>query len=58
MVDPQCDSPCTVELRYDGGPEMLVALWISWCAALGGLGWVLLSLRGTKPASIIDNERL
>ena len=50
VIDPQCESPCTVELRYEGGPEMRVAQWISWGAALGGLAWVLLSLRGTKRA--------
>lgn len=47
VVDPECDGPCTVELRYDGGREMRAALWISWGAALAGLAWVLLSLRQT-----------
>jgi hypothetical protein len=52
VVDPQCDGSCTVELQYDGGREMQVALWVSVGAALGSLGWVFLSFRATKPATV------
>ncbi len=52
VIDPQCAGPCSVELLYDGGAEMRVALWIFWSAALGGLAWVLLSFRSRNRAGI------
>jgi hypothetical protein len=39
-IEPECQGPCTVELTYDGGLEMLLARIASWSALLAGLIWV------------------
>jgi len=49
VVEPRCQGPCTVEILYDGGTEMLVCRVLSWsCLCLGLLwsGWGILHRRG------------
>jgi hypothetical protein len=53
-VVPECSGDCTIELHYDGGPEMRVAHWISRIAIAGSLLWVLLgagALRAAAPSA-------
>jgi hypothetical protein len=45
VVLPDCDGPCSVEISFHGGTEMLVARIISWSGLLGGLAWVFLYRR-------------
>ncbi len=37
VIEPGCTGPCTVNLSYDGGLEMLVARLLSWAALIAGL---------------------
>ena len=39
--------PCTVELSYDGGTEMLVARILCWGALLAGFVWIYRRSRST-----------
>jgi hypothetical protein len=48
-VVPNCSGNCTIELHYDGGPEMRVAHWINRVAIAGSLLWVLLSWWARTP---------
>jgi len=41
VVEPRCSGPCTVDLTYDGGTEMLVARWIAGLALACGILWVV-----------------
>ena len=43
VVEPRCNGPCIVELRYDGGLEERAARWVSCVALGGGVVWVLLA---------------
>ncbi len=45
VVEPECESVCTVELVYDGGPEMRLARIVSWMALAGGVIWILAARR-------------
>jgi hypothetical protein len=40
VVEPRCSGPCTVELVWDGGGEMLVARLLSPAALAAGLLWI------------------
>ena len=40
-IQPDCNGPCTVELIYDGGLEMLLARIAFWTAATGGAAWII-----------------
>jgi len=54
VVEPQCQGPCTVELTWDGGVEMLLCRAFSWgCIGLGLLwaGWGHLHRRRPSVAS-------
>ncbi len=42
VVEPRCSGPCTVDLSYDGGREMLFARIASGLALSGGAIWILL----------------
>ncbi len=46
VVEPACDGGCTVELRYDGGTEMLLARILSWGSVLAGMLWIWFRRRG------------
>jgi hypothetical protein len=48
VVEPQCSGPCTVELVWDGGPEMRVARLLCPAALAVGLLWVLWGLPWRK----------
>jgi hypothetical protein len=53
VVEPNCEGPCTVEIFYDGGTEMLLCRMLSWsCICLGLLwsGWGILHRRGPTVA--------
>jgi hypothetical protein len=50
VVEPRCDGPCTVRLRFDGGGEMRFARTLSDAALGGGVLWILL-------ASIVSRRR-
>jgi len=41
VVEPRCSGPCTDDLTYDGGTEMLVARWVAALALAGGMLWVV-----------------
>ena len=43
VVEPRCSGPCTVDLSYDGGSEMMLARIVSWLALAGGAIWILRS---------------
>jgi hypothetical protein len=45
VVAPECSGRCTVELGYDGGAEMRVAVWVSRLALVGGVLSILLVWR-------------
>jgi len=42
VLDPACNGPCEVILRFDGGIEMLLARALTLTSVLGGLAWALL----------------
>lgn len=42
VVEPRCTRPCTVELVWDGGTEMLVAHILSATALVAGLLWIVI----------------
>jgi hypothetical protein len=48
-VVPNCSGNCTIELHYDGGPEMSVANWINRAAIAGSLLWVLWGVVHLRP---------
>ncbi len=48
LIEPRCDGPCTIELRYDGGPEMWAARAALWPALGGGLVWIWVRRRDGK----------
>jgi hypothetical protein len=41
VVEPKCNGPCTVELKYDGGAEGIYARAIHRLAVAGGGLWIL-----------------
>ncbi|HSW50702.1 MAG TPA: hypothetical protein VLH09_11035, partial [Bryobacteraceae bacterium] len=41
VVEPRCQGPCTVEINWGGGLEMLLARIASWGCLLAGIGWTL-----------------
>lgn len=43
VVEPKCVGPCTVQLNYDGGWEMLIARTVSWSSIVGCLIWLGIS---------------
>lgn len=47
VIEPACAGPCTVELSYDGGTEMLVARILCWGALLAGFVWIYRRSRST-----------
>jgi len=40
-VVPECEGPCSVEIAFDGGTEMLLARIVCWSGLLAGLAWAL-----------------
>ncbi len=42
VVEPRCAGPCTIELEWDGGMDMLAAKFLSSTALGGGLIWILI----------------
>jgi hypothetical protein len=40
-VAPECQGPCSVEIAFDGGTEMLLARILCWSGLLGGLVWAV-----------------
>ena len=42
VVEPLCNGPCTVELTWDGGMELLAARVLSGAGLAGGVLWILL----------------
>ncbi len=40
-VVPECQGPCSVEIAFDGGTEMLLARILCWSGILGGLVWAV-----------------
>ena len=45
LIEPRCTGPCTVELEYDGGIEMVVARAARGTALLGFVIWILADWR-------------
>jgi hypothetical protein len=45
VVAPACSGECTLDLVYDGGPEMRAATIVSGASWLGCLVWILFSRR-------------
>ncbi|MFB3778943.1 MAG: hypothetical protein ACE141_15095 [Bryobacteraceae bacterium] len=41
VIEPGCQGPCTVEINWDGGLEMLLARIASGGCLVGGIGWTL-----------------
>jgi hypothetical protein len=48
VVEPKCNGPCTVELKYDGGTEGADARAIHFLAATGGGLWILVTILWRK----------
>jgi len=48
VVEPKCNGPCTVELKYDGGAEGASARAIHFLAAAGGGLWILVTILWRK----------
>ena len=48
VVEPGCSGPCTVELKYDGGTEGMVARAIPRVALTGGGLWILVAILWRK----------
>ena len=44
VIEPRCNGPCSIELSFDGGPEMRVALWLRWLAIAGCVIWMAAGL--------------
>ena len=44
VVEPRCSGPCTAELVWDGGAEMMVARILSPATLLAGLLWIVWGL--------------
>ena len=51
VVEPRCSGACTVELKYDGGPEGRFARALSRLSLAAAALWILLALRriGLRP---------
>lgn len=44
VVEPRCSGACSIELRYDGGEEMLAARALHWIAIVGSFIWIAAAL--------------
>jgi hypothetical protein len=44
VVEPHCNGPCTVELKYDGGTEGIYARAVHRLALAGGGLWILVTI--------------
>jgi hypothetical protein len=52
VVEPRCDGPCTVELKFDGGTEGIYARAIHRLALVAGLLWILVAILWQKRSGL------
>jgi hypothetical protein len=44
VIEPRCSGPCSIELSYDGGGEMIAARALRWTAIAACLIWIIAGL--------------
>ena len=56
VVEPKCNGPCTVELKYDGGTEGVYARAIHRLAVAGGGLWILVTILWRKRSGLTKTK--